>query len=204
MSMPRMFPWLLMLAVSIACASAHADEEADHQSLRELKTLFEQAASTNNLDLLKPHLHEPFTIVTFTDREFTDFETFKQQWNETRDKIVGDGSYTVTLLPERSEVYGDVAVARGNSENVLVTAAGDRYEFASHWTAVCRKVDGQWRLVRAHYSLDPFGNPMIKSQVKRLVTSTLLLSAAVGLLVGGLAVWIFLRRRQRRAVPSSG
>src|SRR3954468_20186169 len=88
-------------------AFGQQDDEADHAALREFKALFEKAASENQLDLLKPMLHEPFSVVTYTDREFTDFETFKARWQKTRDQIVGNGSYKVTLEPERSLIYGD-------------------------------------------------------------------------------------------------
>ena len=171
-------------------------QEAEHAALREFKSLFEKAASENELDLLKPMLHEPFSVVTYTDREFTDFEAFKDRWQKTRDEIVGNGSYKVTLLPERSEIYGDMAVARGDSENVLVTAAGNEYRFTSHWTAVFRKQDGQWKVVRVHSSLDPFGNPMVVGEVKRKMLQAGGAAAIGGLLVGGIVAFLLARRRR--------
>ena len=178
------------------------DDEADHQALREFKTLFEKAASENKLELMKPHLHEPFSVVTYTDREFSDFEKFKARWQKTRDEIVGIGSYKVTLLPERSEIYGDIAVAHGDSENVLITGAGNEYHFTSHWTAVFRKVDGQWKIVRVHSSLDPFGNPMVVGEVWRKVTQVGVGAGVGGLILGGLVAYLLLRRRGR-ATPAA-
>jgi len=177
-------------------ASAPLDqEEADHAALREYKTLFEKAASENQLDLLKPMLHEPFSVVTYTDREFTDFETFKARWQKTRDQIVGNGSYKVTLEPERSLIYGDLAIARGDSANVLVTAAGNEYHFTSHWTAVFRKQDGKWKVVRVHSSLDPFGNPMVVGEVKRRMMQAGVGAGVGGLLIGGILAFVLARRR---------
>lgn len=192
---------LSVLLIACACAPARAqeDQEADHAALREYKTLFEKAASENQLDLLKPMLHEPFSVVTYTDREFTDFEAFKSRWQQTRDQIVGNGSYKVTLKPERSEIYGDLAVARGDSDNVLVTAAGNEYRFTSHWTAVFRKVDGQWKVVRVHSSLDPFGNPMVVGEVKRRMLQVGCAAAIGGLIVGVVVAWLLARRRGRGA-----
>jgi ketosteroid isomerase-like protein len=172
--------------------------EADHAALREYKTLFEKAAAENDLDLLKPILHEPFSVVTYTDREFTDFEAFKARWQQTRDETVGDGSYKVTLLPERSEICGDMAVAHGDSENVLVNTAGNEYKFSSHWTAVLRKVDGEWKIVRAHSSLDPFGNPMLVAGVKQKLIQVGLAAGAGGLVLGGLVAYLLGRRRSTR------
>jgi ketosteroid isomerase-like protein len=171
-------------------------QEAEHAALREFKSLFEKAASENELDLLKPILHEPFSVVTYTDREFTDFEAFKARWQKTRDEIVGDGSYKVTLLPERSEIYGDTAIARGDSENILVTAAGNEYRFTSHWTAVFRKQDGQWKVARVHSSLDPFGNPMVVGEVKRKMLQVGAGAAIGGLLIGGIVAFLLARRRR--------
>jgi ketosteroid isomerase-like protein len=169
-------------------------EEADHAALREFKALFEKAASENQLDVLKPLLHEPFSIVTYTDREFTDFATFKARWQKTRDEIVGSGSYKVTLKPERSQIFGDLAIARGDSDNALVTARGNEYHFTSHWTAVFRKQDGQWKVVRVHSSLDPFGNPMVIGEAKRRVIQAGIGAGVLGLLIGGVLMYFMARR----------
>jgi ketosteroid isomerase-like protein len=182
-----------LMAGTPAMAQQEADE-ADHAALREYKALFEKAASDNQLDLLKPLLHEPFSVVTYTDREFTDFEAFKTRWQKTRDEIVGNGSYKVTLKPERSLIYGDMAIARGDSDNVLVTSAGNEYRFTSHWTAVFRKQDGQWKVVRVHSSLDPFGNPMVVGEVKRRMMQAALAAALGGLLIGGIVAYLMARR----------
>jgi ketosteroid isomerase-like protein len=194
------------LAVAFFASSALAQDadEADHQALRKLKAVFEQAASENNLDLLKPYVHEKFSAVTYTDREFFDFEAFKARWQKTRDEIVGDGSYKVTLLPERSEIYGDLAITRGDSENVLINSAGKKFEFTSHWTAVCRKIDGEWKIVRAHSSLDPFGNPMLVDGVKSKLVQVGAAAALGGLVLGGIATYLIMRARVRRRPAPTG
>jgi len=187
----------LVAQAFISPAAAQDADEADHQALRELKAVFEKAASENNLDLLKPYVHEDFSAVTYTDREFVEFEAFKARWQKTRDEIVGNGSYKVTLLPERSKIYGDFAITRGDSENILIHQAGKEFHFTSHWTAVCRKVDGTWKIVRAHSSLDPFGNPMLVDSVRHKVLQVAGAAALGGLVVGGLVVYLVMRSRAR-------
>ena len=190
-------PSAVFVALCWSASTAFAQQEpdeADHAALREYKALFEKAASENQLDLLRPLLHEPFSVVTYTDREFTDFEAFKGRWQKTRDEIVGNGSYQVTLRPERSLIFGDTAVARGDSDNVLVTSAGNEYRFTSHWTAVFRKQDGQWKIVRVHSSLDPFGNPMVVGEVKRKMLQAGIAAAIGGLLIGGILTYVLARR----------
>ena len=184
---------------------AQDEREPDREALRELKALFEKSATENNLDPLKPHLHEPFSVVTYTDREFTDFEAFKARWQKTRDEVVGDGgSYKVTLKPEPTEFFGDIAVTRGDSDNELVTASGNKYEFTSHWTVVLRKVDDQWKIVRVHSSIDPFGNPMVVGEVSRKLMQVGIGAAIGGLVIGAAIAWlVFGRRVQRPAPPAS-
>jgi len=199
----RVLSFAIALTISwVASPLARAQpnqDEADHAALREFKTLFEKAASENQLDLFKPYLHEPFSVVTYTNREFTDFEAFKARWQKTRDEVVGNGSYQVTLLPERSEIFGDIAVARGDSKNVLVTTNANKYEFSSRWTAVFRKQDGQWKVVRVHSSIDPFGNPMIVGEVKRKMLQSGLAAGVGGLLVGAVVAYLLARRGGRGA-----
>jgi len=50
---------------------AAQDHEADHEALRKIRAVAEEAINTNNLDLFKPHLADHFTIVTYTDRAST-------------------------------------------------------------------------------------------------------------------------------------
>ncbi|MCE9615522.1 MAG: nuclear transport factor 2 family protein [Lentisphaerae bacterium] len=187
----------LSLAVALLAGVVHAqvaDEEADHEALRRLRTVFEQAVRDNNLDLMAPYIDPEFSVVSFTDREFTSFDAYKTQWQITREQLLQGGTYTVTLLPVRSQILGNLAIAKGDSENVLVTGQGKRFTFGAHWTVVLRKTDGQWRVLRAHYSLDPFGNPMVRSGFRKVAMQIAGVSAAIGLILGA-AGGYWLRRR---------
>lgn len=163
---------------------------ADEQQFATLRATFEEAANTNHLELLAPHLDPEFTAVTYTDREFLNFAAFKDQWQKTRQQMLKGGSYSVKLLPEQRWILGDTSVSRGNSENVLTAGNGTTHRFDAHWTVVCRRTGGQWKILRAHCSLDPFGNPMLKSAVKGMVFKlsiiTALIGAAAGFIIGAL------------------
>lgn len=175
------------------------EDEADHEALRQLKAVFEEAVNKNQMDLLKPYLHDPFSVVTYTDRKFTDFDVFKTAWQKRRDSLLAGGSYTVELIPDRSLLYGDTAITMGTSVNVLVTGGGDEYRFPANWTAVCRKVDGAWKIVRTHSSMDPFGNPMILARFRKAAIQFVIGGLVGGLVLGWIAARIFARLRSKRS-----
>ena len=186
------------LAAVLAAGNGLAQEanHEDHEALRRLRDTFQEAAASNDLDRMKPFLATNFSIVTFTDREFLDFDAFKAQWQKTRKAMLGEGgSYRVQLNPEYSVLLGDIALCRGDSSNVIVNASGDTFTFGAHWTVVCQKIDGQWKIVRGHNSLDPFHNPMLEHAVKGMVAKYAAGSFVGGLLLGAVAVG-FVRRKK--------
>src|SRR6185436_11014360 len=119
----------------------------------------------------------------------------KEYWKKIKDLMGPGGRYTVTLEPELSTLLGDVALARGTTTDVVVTDRGE-YRFKSQWTAVCRRVDGAWKILRVQGSMDPVGNPF----VKKLVTTSAAWSGGggggLGLLVGLVAGVLVGRRRK--------
>lgn len=176
---------LLAAALAVSVAPAEEENHADHEALRKMRRAFEEAAAKNDMDLMKPFLATNFSLVTFTDREFTDFEAFKAQWAKTRSAMLGEsGTYRVDLDPEYSVLMGDVALCRGNAKNELVNSKGSRFEFTSHWSVVCRKTDGEWKIVRGHNSLNPFDNPMLRDRVKSILLKAVFTALGIGLLLG--------------------
>ncbi|MEZ6069925.1 MAG: nuclear transport factor 2 family protein [Pirellulales bacterium] len=199
--------WGVLLAIGLlvaplVAAGTELDDEADHEALRQLRALAERAINENRLELFEPYLDKDFWIVTYTDRQFSDFETFQARWQQTRDELLAGGSYTTKMIPERSLIFGDIAVTRGDSENVLINGSGEEFHFTSHWSAICRKVDGKWKVVQAHSSLSPFDNPMLRSAVKGMMIKSGAGCALVGLAAGWcVAAWW--NRRRRSATPAT-
>ena len=208
MAMSKRFVIAVFANVLIVGVAGHAQdsvppevpsvsEEADHEQLRNLRAVFEEAASNNQMERLKPYLAEGFSAVTFTDREFKDFESFQKQWQITREQMLDGGSYKVSLEPGLSDLHGDWAIALGNSKNAITDAKGNTTEFDAHWTAVCVKEDGVWKILRAHCSLDPFGNPMMIDGVKKVVLKCCLSAALAGAFMTWIVVNFISRRRQK-------
>ncbi len=204
-----LFRVLITLAFMLICtpygqlyAAGAEGDEADHDALRAFKMLFEEAINTNNLELIEPYLNDPFSVVSYTDREFTDFTAFKAQWQSTREAMLKGGTYSVTLLPDRSLIYGDIAIAKGNSENTLVTGGGDEHRFTSKWTVVFRKSDGGWKIARVHSSLNPFSNSMIDTYVRNTIIKFVAASLIAGLVIGWLARRFLARKKSHASTPA--
>jgi len=186
-------------AVTTEVGVSGGGTESEHQQLRELKALYESAVSNNELDRLLPYLDEDFTFVSFTDSEFdrkkTSFDEFKKQWNETREKMLQGGSYTVTLDPERSMIMGDVAFGRGTALHKIIRGDGKTFELRGQWSAFLKKKsDGGWKVVRAHSSINAFDNSLVKDFIRSLLIKIGIIAGFAGFLIGGIAAFFFTRK----------
>jgi len=194
-----------LVATAVLAVSAPVEDEAnhaDHEALRALRQVYETAASKGQLELLAPYVDDEFTAVMMTNRQFDDFASLKEQWARSREKFVGNGNYEMGLEPELSLILGDIAIARGDSWNRITTESGDQLEFKAKWTAVLRKRKGTWKIVRAHGSMDPFGNELLRrAVVKHLII------VAVGAFLAGAILAAFLGRiissRKKKPTPAA-
>jgi ketosteroid isomerase-like protein len=182
-----------------AQAPTTPQEEAEHEALRELRRVYEQAVGQNQLDLLQPYIHPEFTGVMMTGRAVSNFEEVRDYWSDIRGLIGEGGRYTTTVNPEWSTLFGEVAVARGTTDDVVVTGEGREFRFQSFWTAVLQKHDGRWKIRRVHGSMDPITNPFVREFTRRAVLQSGLVGGVVGLVLGVLVALVLSRRRARRS-----
>ncbi len=198
--MRRLAP--LFFAVVLACAS-HAPamtpaEEADHEALRKLRSAYEQAINEEKLDLLAPHLDPEFTGVMITGEVVVGIDGIRRYWAHIKELMGPGGRYTVTVEPDLSTLMGDVALAKGTTKDVVVTDRGE-YRFGSAWTAVCRKVNGEWKVLRIQGAMDPVTNPFVKTFVQRAALFSGGGGAVGGIVVGLVGGWVLGRRRKTAA-----
>jgi ketosteroid isomerase-like protein len=193
--------WFLILASALGAQQppAGAGDAADHEALRGLKAVYERAVSENKLELLEPHLLPEWSGVMVTGEVVGGTEDARKYWAKIRGMMGEGGKYTVKLIPDTSLILGDVALAKGTTEDVVVTGGGTEYRFGSAWTAVCRKVGGQWKILRIQGSMDPIGNPFVRATVKGTATFAGAVAGIVGLALGVAICAIIDRRRSRRA-----
>jgi len=161
----------------------HAD---DRERLRSIQHRFQQAVQNNTMEDMRAHVDKDFSFVSFTDKSFDNFDAFVRQWDITRAKMVGNGSFKTEMNPETTLFENNIAVCKGNAVSNMVDKKGKAFEFNSNWTVICRFVEGEWKVLRAHNSLDPFENPMLVSRVK----SHLLTAGVIGLLIGAIVVML--------------
>lgn len=178
---------VLLLNTFFAITCNAGELEAEHNKLRELKTIFENAINKNDLELLRPHIAKGFSFITISDEEYTDFDEFKKQWQIGRETLLKGGTYTLEIIPDLSDIRGNIAITKGDSKNIIITGAGDKYEYPAKWTGVCIQEDGEWKILRAHNSLNPFRNPMVEGEVTKMIIKFSSISALVGIILG----WIF-------------
>lgn len=193
------FSFVLLVIVSVCCRAETNDHLHDKQQLIALKQLFEQSVADNSMEKLQPHLAPEFSVVMFTDNEFSDFDQFVIQWNASRDKFLNGGSYQLQLNPDTTNFINDIALAKGNAQHTIVTGDGTHYAFSSHWTVVAQKLNNEWKLLRIHASTNPFDNAVVKDKVQQLLRRVALLCVVMGGLLGMIGTAVYYRRRKIRA-----
>lgn len=205
--MKRMLGWFvgvvvgLMMVQGVGVADtlpAAAGGEADRAALRALMPLYERAVAEGKPELLQPHLAPDFSGVMVTGDAVGAERSMKDYWQQVQGVIGEGGTYRVAVkLAGPATIVGDMAVAHGTTEDV-VTRGSREYRFQGQWTAVLRRMDGQWKVQRVHASMYPISNPF----VAELVRGTAMMWAAGAGLAGivlGVVLHMLLARRRRGA-----
>jgi ketosteroid isomerase-like protein len=181
--------------------AASPEEEAEHEALRQLRSVYESAIRENRIDALAPHLHPDFHGVMVTGREVDSLDDLKTFWSDIRALMGDGGSYATTVNAERSVILGEIALARGTTDDVVTTSRRQEFRFKSSWTAVLQKEDGKWKLRRVQGTIDPVDNPFVREFTKRATTGAAGVGALIGIVVGAVAAVLIGRRRAHRRVP---
>ena len=191
---------LLILLVSLPWSVSLAQDNADRQALQALKPVYEQAMREGNPALLKPHLDPEFTGVMVTGESVTGYDGVEKYWQYIWDLMGEGGQYTVTVTEDGPALFaGDLAIASGTTEDKVVTSVGKEFHFTSRWTAIMRKQEGEWKILRIHASMNPISNEFIAAQVTTVTMITGSIAAAVSLILGWLAHMFWRSRRKRPA-----
>jgi ketosteroid isomerase-like protein len=183
-----------------AKSASPAGDETDHDALRALVPMYERAANEGKPELLKPYLDADFSGVMVTGEEVDGSASLEAYWEKIQ-KLMGDGGkYHVKVnVATRSILSGDLAVAHGTTTDEVITSRGKEYRFEGRWTAVCRKQNGQWKVLRVHGSMDPIFNPFVGAAVRASSISAGSVTGIVCLVIGWLLHVLWSRRRKATA-----
>ena len=179
-------------------AAANPQEEADHAALRALKAVYEQAVRDNQIDRLGPYLHQDFHGVMVTGRSVNSLGDLQQFWRDMKNLIGERGTYMTTLNPERSIILGDIALARGTTDDVVKTDDGTEFKFSSQWTATLQRDGASWKIRSVQGTMDPVANPFVREFARRALIRTAAMALLAGLIVGMAFGLIWQKRRARR------
>jgi ketosteroid isomerase-like protein len=193
---------IYVFAVVAGCALlipgiSHADEQEDRAALSKIRGIYEEVVKTDDLTKLMPYLAEDLSAVTPTGEEVKSPQELQAYFKKVWGMIGKGGTYEVKANLGRTDFYGDIAVSSGTTDESIRSAAGNDFKQLGLWTAVTRKIDGQWKVIRMHGSMDPLTNSFVTTFRAAELKITKLIyglgGLGVGLLVG--FGFHFLRRR---------
>jgi len=164
----------------------------EREKLREIQAIFEKAVTNNSINDLKPHCDPDFSYVSFSDRSFSDFDSFSTQWSATRQEMIGSGSFSTKLDPQPALFVDDIAVCYGNSTNNMLDKKGCSFDFTSNWSVIFKRTGGEWKVLRAHNSLNPFSNPMLQHAVKNTIIKYSVIAFTAGAVLCSLLTYLLL------------
>jgi ketosteroid isomerase-like protein len=194
-----------LLSAAITClilcnlsSAARADDESDRAALRMIRTNYMEAANSGDPSKIAPYLSKEVTGVMVTGEEVKGFDGLVAYWKKIQDLIGPGGSYHVTVNVDKTDLYGDIAVSHGNTDDVVRLGTGKELRFNSLWTAVCHKEGGVWKVVRMEAAMNPVDNVFVSLRMLK----TRLTAGAVGLIPGIVLAFTALLLK-RRAPPNS-
>ncbi|MBZ5636162.1 MAG: hypothetical protein LAO55_23790 [Acidobacteriia bacterium] len=185
--------WALFLLGSVLsgqnATQRSPDEEAEWVKIREVKAIYEDAVSSNQIEKLRPYIASNFHGVLVTGAEARSFDDLLKRNQEIRDLIGAGGSYKVAINYDPGTMFGNIAVANGTAEESIVTGGGKKFNFVSRWLVNMVKEDGSWKLYRFQATLDPVDNVFVQDTVKynRMVFGggALVIGALLGFVIRG-------------------
>lgn len=192
--MKRLFP-ILMVFLAIA-SSAHAQDEAAHNALRQLKTTMEKALNARDLDTIVANVHPNVVFTTMNGdvcRGPQQIRAYFDKMLTAPNRIVKDVKVSFEV-DELTTLYGgDTGVAYGSSKDHYELTDGKTFDIDGRWTCTMVKDGDRWVISAFHYSADVFRNPIVdryKTAIWQVGIGAAVLALIVGLLLGRM-----LRRR---------
>jgi ketosteroid isomerase-like protein len=196
----------MILAASLAISShaAVAAEEPDHAIHEALRAVLRDAVAAidaGRYQDLAPLLTENVEVTSITQEVMSgraDVTRYFDEWFGPKGYMKSmtmkmDADKLTDLAPDKS--WG---LVRGKALEHYEAKDGDKFDFATRWTAVMlRGDDGRWRIRAIHFGTNHLDNPVLAKVTKTLERYAIY--AAFGGLGLGLIVGYAWARRRRTA-----
>ena len=197
---------LMILAASLALSShaAVAAEEPDHAIHEALRAVLRDAVAAidaGRYQELAPLLTENVEVTSITQEVMSgraDVTRYFDEWFGPKGYMKSmtmkmDADQLTDLAPDKS--WG---LVRGKALEHYEAKDGDKFDFATRWTAVMlRGDDGRWRIRAIHFGTNHLDNPVLTKVTKTLERYAFY--AAFGGLGLGLVVGYAWGRRRKAA-----
>lgn len=176
---------IVILFASAVRPLAAADDAKAHDELRQLLAVYEKAINSGDLASLESFFSPESSGVVVDNQPFKNFAELKAIYSQFHASFPGT-IYHIKMDAEPSQLFGDVAVAHGTCDEAVKMGAGE-FTYTSHWTAVLKHDNGQWKLVRSQFTMDPFRSSIVQYFVRQTKLYAGLGGLAAGLVIGFIA-----------------
>ena len=189
--------FIIILAAIACCWSdlAHADDEADRAALRMIRTNYQDAVNSGDLSKIKNDLSKDATGVMVTGRPVEGYDGLVAYWKEVQNLIGPGGTYHVSINVDKTDLFGDVAVSRGTTDEMIRLADGKELNFSAYWTGVCHKEDGVWKVFRIEATMNPVDNVFVSLQLKKTRLISGISAGITGIILALLIRSLFCRKK---------
>jgi uncharacterized protein (TIGR02246 family) len=192
--MKRIVPVLLLLLA--APLRVHAQDEAVHNELRQLKTTMEKALNARDLDTIVANVHPSVVFTTMNGdvcRGPQQIRAYFEKMLTAPGHIVKDVKVSFEV-DELTTLYGgDTGVAYGSSKDHYELTDGQKFDINGRWTCTMVKSGDRWVIAAFHYSANVFSNPIV-DRYKAAIWQAGIAAAVLALIVG-FVLGRMLRRR---------
>lgn len=182
---------LLCLIPLFQTATAQTeDREADKQALRGLGANYEKAINSGDLRPLGDSLTPTASAVFMTGDELKSLDAMQTFFDDIKTRLGAGSSYTIKLIPDDTQFFGDIALAHGTADEMVKLGNGSSFAYTTRWTALLRKLEGTWKAERLHVSLNPLDNPIVNARSKAQSWLVGIVASVAGIVLGFLVAKI--------------
>ncbi|HEY4415613.1 MAG TPA: hypothetical protein VGO57_07975, partial [Verrucomicrobiae bacterium] len=111
--------------------TARADEDADRNALRLIRTNYMTAANSGDLSKIKNDLSKEVTGVMVTGQPVAGYDGLVAYWQKVQALIGQGGTYQVVVNVDKTDLFGDVSVSHGTTDETVRLASGKELAFSS-------------------------------------------------------------------------